>query len=60
MVGNIHNGTDTYGAKHNGGIKANESVLTEENGVNDTRIDRGSPMDTAVKMHEEWKAKNGY
>ena len=51
--------SDSYG-RHNGGIKAEESLITKENGFDEIREDRGSFTSTVVKMHDEWKVKNGY
>jgi len=51
--------SDSYG-KHNGGVKPEESLITKENGFDEIREDRGSFQCTVEKMHNEWKAKNGY
>ena len=52
--------TGTYGAKHNGGIKANESLITKENGFDNIVEGGGSAYWKIQKMHNEWKLENGY
>lgn len=51
----------SYGDKHKGSIKANESVITKENGF-DNIVDGGygSPYHTIHLMHEKFKKENGY
>jgi len=52
--------TGTYGAKYQGAIKAEESMIIEENGFNDIREGSGSPYSTINAMHEEWKRNNNW
>ena len=53
--------TGTYGEKFTGSIKAEDSLITKENGFeNIVEGQGGSPYDTINKMHEEWKKQNGY
>jgi hypothetical protein len=51
---------DSYGDKHRGAIKAEESVITKENGFNEIVEGEGSPYHTIHLMHEKWKKENGY
>ena len=44
--------------KFNGSIKAEESVITKENGFDDIREGKGSPYETIHLMHEKWKREN--
>lgn len=52
--------TGSYGKKHTGSIKPDESVITEENGFKDIVIGKGSPYIAIDEMHEKWKKENGY
>lgn len=50
----------TYGKKNRGGIKAEESMITKENGFDNIIEGMGSPYATIEFMHNKWKAENGY
>jgi hypothetical protein len=52
--------TGTYGDKHNGTIKAKESLITKENGFDNIVEGEGSAYWKIQKMHNEWKTNNGY
>lgn len=52
--------TGSYGEKYSGAIKAEDSVITKENGFERIVEGEGSPYDTINRMHEEWKKENGY
>ena len=52
--------TGSYGDKHKGAIKADESVITKENGFNEIVEGEGSPYHTINEMHEKWKKENSY
>lgn len=52
--------TGTYGAKHNGAITAEESLITKENGFDNISEGSGDAYWKIQKMHDEWKANNGY
>ncbi len=52
--------TGSYGKKTTGGIKADESMITEENGFERIEEGMGSPYATIEMMHDEWKLENGY
>ena len=50
-----------YGDKFKGAIRAEESVITKENGFNEiVEGNGGSPYHTIHLMHEKWKKENGY
>ncbi len=49
-----------YGDKYTGAIKANESVITKENGFEEIVEGAGSPYHTINQMHDKWKKENGY
>ena len=58
-TGNIENKKGA--GKYTGGIKAEDSVLTEENGFPDAKIIPGASFMWSVeKKHEEWKEKTGF
>jgi hypothetical protein len=58
-TGNIENKKGA--GKFKGGIQAEESLLTPENGFPDAEILPGaSYMHSVMKKHEAWKQKNGY
>lgn len=48
----------SYGEKFTGAIKADESMITKENGFENIIEGEGSPYDTINSLHEEWKRKN--
>ncbi len=51
----------SYGDKYKGAIKAEESVITKENGFNEiVEGASGSPYNTIDIMHNKWKKENGY
>jgi hypothetical protein len=50
----------SYGDKYKGSIKAEESVITKENGFNNIVEGKGSPYHTIQVMHDKWKKENGY
>ena len=50
----------SYGKKSRGGIKADESMITKENGFDNIVEGKGSPYGTIDAMHEKWKRENGY
>jgi hypothetical protein len=50
----------SYGDKFKGTIKADESVITKENGFDEIVEGKGSPYHTINQMHEKWKKENGY
>ena len=52
--------TGSYGGKHNGGIKGEESLITKENGFDNIVEGGGSPYWKIQKMHNEWKLENDY
>ena len=53
--------TGTYGAKYTGGIKAEDSLITKENGFEEIVTGPGASVyETIVKMHDKWKRENGY
>jgi hypothetical protein len=45
--------------KHSGSVKEEESILTKENGFDDTVVGKGSPYYTIHQMHEEYKRSQG-
>jgi hypothetical protein len=47
-----------YGQKYKGSIKAEESVITKENGFDNIVEGKGSPYETIIEMHEKWKKEN--
>lgn len=49
-----------YGGKFKGAIKAEESLITKENGFEDIVEGAGSPYSTIEEMHNKWKKENGY
>lgn len=49
-----------YGHKYKGSIKAEESVITKENGFDNIVEGEGSPYHTIEQMHNKWKKENGY
>jgi len=50
----------SYGGKFKGSIKAEDSVLTPENGFPDAKvIPGGSYMYSVAKKHEAWRLANG-
>ena len=52
--------TGSYGGKLNGAIKAEDSLITKENGFDEIKYGGGSPYATIQKMHDEWKLNNNY
>jgi hypothetical protein len=53
--------TGSYGGRNNGAIDASESVITKENGYDNIVEGQGASAEYNVnKLHNEWKAKNGY
>lgn len=52
--------TGSYGKKTTGGIKADESMITKENGFEVIEEGSGSPYATIDSMHNKWKLENGY
>jgi len=51
----------SYGDKYTGSIKAEDSLITKENGFeNIVEGEGGSPYHTIHLMHEKWKKENGY
>ena len=52
--------TGSYGDKYTGSIKADESVITKENGFESIVEGYGSPYYTINQMHEKWKKENGF
>ena len=52
--------TGSYGDKYRGAIKAEESVITKENGFEEIVEGGGSPYHTINQMHDKWKKENGY
>ena len=53
--------TGSYGGRANGAIKAEDSVITKENGFNDIVEGRGASVGWKIDMmHNEWKSQNGY
>jgi hypothetical protein len=47
--------------KYKGGIQADESLLTPENGFPDAKIIPGaSYMHSVMEKHEKWKRENGF
>lgn len=60
-VSKIEKVSGTYGDKFTDSIKAEDSLITKENGFeNIVEGQGGSPYDTINKMHEKWKKENGY
>jgi hypothetical protein len=58
-TGNVENKKGA--GKFRGGIKAENSVLTPENGFKDSKvINGGSYMWSVTKKHEQWKKDNGF
>ena len=58
-TGNIENKKGT--GKYTGGIKAEDSVITEENGFIDPKIvPGGSYMWSVIQKHEAWKERTGF
>lgn len=53
--------TGSYGKKHKGAIKAEESMITKENGFEKIVEGPGGSYDwTVMQMHEKWKRENGF
>lgn len=52
--------TGSYGGRYTGAVKAEDSLITKENGFDDIREGSGSPYETIQKMHEEWKRNNNW
>jgi hypothetical protein len=50
----------SYGDKYRGAIKAEESVITKENGFDEIYEGVGSPYHTINELHNKWKLENGY
>lgn len=50
----------SYGSKHKGTIKPQDSLITKENGFEEIVEGNGSPYHTINEMHEKWKKENGY
>jgi hypothetical protein len=50
----------SYGQKYKGSIKAEESLITKENGFEEIVEGTGSPYSTIEEMHNKWKKENGY
>ena len=51
----------SYGDKFTGAIRAEESIITKENGFNEiVEGEGGSPYYTINEMHNKWKKENGY
>lgn len=50
----------SYGQKYKGSIKAEESLITKENGFDEIVEGTGSPYSTIEEMHNKWKKENGY
>ena len=50
----------TYGEKFTGAIKADESIITKENGFKEIIEGQGSPYETIREMHDKWKKEKGY
>jgi len=52
--------TGSYGNKYKGAIKADESMITKENGFENIIEGMGSPYAQIEWMHNKWKTENGY
>ena len=50
----------SYGQKYKGSIKAEETLITKENGFEEIVEGTGSPYSTIEEMHNKWKKENGY
>jgi hypothetical protein len=51
----------SYGDKFRGAIKAEDSLITKENGFDNIIEGKGgSPYHAINQMHEIWKKENGY
>lgn len=58
-TGNIENKKGA--GKYNGGIQAEDSLITKENGFDDIMEGPGASYEwTIKKMHEKWKLENGF
>lgn len=52
--------TGSYGSKYTGAIKADESMITKENGFEEIYEGKGSPYYKIQVLHNKWKRENGY
>jgi len=58
-TGNIENKKGA--GKYNGGIQAEDSLITKENGFEDIVEGKGASVyHTIITMHNKWKEHNGY
>lgn len=58
-TGNIENKKGA--GKYNGGIRAEDSMITKENGFEEIHEGiGGSPYSKIVELHNKWKKENGY